>query len=77
MSVGVDRIIDLAKGAMLAAATYHAETQRQRYEEHRRAPAKGKRKWNPQADIAEVHLTFEDFFDMSLRAVRREVNADH
>jgi hypothetical protein len=67
-----EKLIELAKGAMLASATYHAEVERLRYEAWRKAPKVGKAKYEPEYDRQMLCQTFDDLFGSAVDAIRRE-----
>lgn len=69
---GTDRILEVARMAMNAAATVHAETERLRYETWRADKTKGKKRWEPQIDRASMVATFEDMFSAGVDALRKE-----
>ncbi len=69
---GADRMVELAKGAMLAAATVHAETERLRWEAWRLDRSKGKKRWEPIVDRSSICATFDDIFSTAVEAIRRE-----
>jgi hypothetical protein len=76
MSVAVDRLIELAKGAMMAAATIHVDLEMRRYEQWRAAPKKGKHKWNPSIDRAALCDTMTDLFEQSVELVKQEASKE-
>jgi hypothetical protein len=74
---GTDRIVELCKGAMMAAAQVHADREQKRYEAWKADRTKGKKRWEPHVDRAELIATFEDLFGSAMDAVRKEVARDN
>ena len=69
---GAERLLELAKGAMLASAQVHADIERLRYEAWLADDTKGKKRWEPMIDRASIVATFEDLFHASVEALRKE-----
>jgi len=65
-----EMFIELAKSAYLATAGIHAETELARFTAWKSLPAKGRNKYEPTYDRAEIVATFEDLLGSGMDAAK-------